>query len=317
MGSLSSVLRKNDYSSNNPIVAYNLSLDNCIAFEPKQRAHSTLLAAGLASELTIDTIPYGRRFPVACRGELQLNEKFIESKIDELDEIEPRQRIRFPLLAAGSASKSKTDILPSGRKLPGACRGGLQNSGLIYQLTRARIAELTLICAGNYADNFEFTAAGDLLVNPRCIRVHIDGVKEPVNKIRHLALTDQFDVVAKTESGIIKWLGKNTHLEITKKPLLPDLYERLKNAGVLSAKYLDSVCQRMNKIADVIGFLAAYNLSDIQRCYERFQPANEESVFIKSNLCNFNFDIFFALGHEILKLIENDKYKSVFIGHEE
>jgi hypothetical protein len=39
--------------------------------EPKQRAHSPLLAAGLASELKIDTIPYGRRFPVACCGDLQ------------------------------------------------------------------------------------------------------------------------------------------------------------------------------------------------------------------------------------------------------
>jgi len=39
--------------------------------EPKQRAHSSLLAAGLASELKIDAIPYGRRFPVACCGELQ------------------------------------------------------------------------------------------------------------------------------------------------------------------------------------------------------------------------------------------------------
>ena len=39
--------------------------------EPKQRAHFSLLAAGLASELTIDAIPYGRRFPVACSGKLQ------------------------------------------------------------------------------------------------------------------------------------------------------------------------------------------------------------------------------------------------------
>ena len=30
-------------------------------------------AAGLASELKIDAIPYGRRFPVACCGELQFH----------------------------------------------------------------------------------------------------------------------------------------------------------------------------------------------------------------------------------------------------
>jgi len=32
-------------------------------FEPKQRAHSSLLAAGLASELEIDAIPYGWSSP--------------------------------------------------------------------------------------------------------------------------------------------------------------------------------------------------------------------------------------------------------------
>ena len=51
-------------------------------FEPKQRAHSQPkvppisvaggLAAGLASELKTDSIPYGRRFPAACGGKLQI-----------------------------------------------------------------------------------------------------------------------------------------------------------------------------------------------------------------------------------------------------
>jgi len=39
--------------------------------EPKQRALTPQLAAGLASELKIDNIPYGRRFPVAYCEELQ------------------------------------------------------------------------------------------------------------------------------------------------------------------------------------------------------------------------------------------------------
>ena len=42
-----------------------------VSDEPKQRAHSPLLVAGLASELKTDTIPCGRRFPAACGGELQ------------------------------------------------------------------------------------------------------------------------------------------------------------------------------------------------------------------------------------------------------
>ena len=238
MGFAASVVRKNDDCFSNTLLDFNLCLNDCVVFE--------------------------------------LNEKFIESKIDELDEI--------------------------------------QNSGFIYQLTQARITELTLICAGNYADNFEFTAAGDLLVNPKSIRIHIDGVRDPVNKKRHLALTDQFNAVAKTHTGIINWLSKNTHPEIIRKPLLPDLCERLESAGVISVKYLDSVYRRMNKIADVIGFLSAYHLSDSQMFYKKLLSVNAESDFIRSNLCNFNCDIFFGLGHEILRLIENDNYKSVFIG---
>jgi hypothetical protein len=41
--------------------------------EPKQRAHSPLIVAGLASELKTDIIPYGRRFPVVCDGDLQID----------------------------------------------------------------------------------------------------------------------------------------------------------------------------------------------------------------------------------------------------
>jgi len=52
-------------------------------FEPKQRAHSPLLAAGLASELKTDIIPYGRRFPVACCGELQFTDDKLIAAIRE------------------------------------------------------------------------------------------------------------------------------------------------------------------------------------------------------------------------------------------
>jgi len=39
--------------------------------EPQKRAHSPWLAAGLASESQNSKLPYGRRFPAACCGELQ------------------------------------------------------------------------------------------------------------------------------------------------------------------------------------------------------------------------------------------------------
>ena len=122
---------------------------------------------------------------------MSLNEEYLEQKVSELEEI------------------------------------GTIN-GELYWLTHARVNELTLLCAGNYANNFEFTAAGDLLVNPRCIRIHIKNRIRPVIKKRHSKLTDQFRSVASTRGEVIQWLKKETLLEIKKEPLLPYLYESLK-----------------------------------------------------------------------------------------
>jgi hypothetical protein len=68
----------------------------------------------------------------------------------------------------------------------------------LYWLTLARINELVLVCAGNYANNCEFRLVGDLLLNPRCILVHVRGSLQPVRKIRHMALTEHFRHVAET-----------------------------------------------------------------------------------------------------------------------
>ena len=58
-------------------------------FEPQKRAHSPQLAAGLASESENSKLPYGRRFPSACCGELQT----IEPKLFEPGKEEPGQDI--------------------------------------------------------------------------------------------------------------------------------------------------------------------------------------------------------------------------------
>lgn len=49
-------------------------IDILLYFEPQERAHSPKLAAGLASESENSKLPYGRRFPEACCGELQSSE---------------------------------------------------------------------------------------------------------------------------------------------------------------------------------------------------------------------------------------------------
>jgi len=63
----------------------------------------------------------------------------------------------------------------------------------VYWLMMARLFELSLICAGYYADNCEFPAAGDLLVNPRKILIHQKGYPHPLVKQRHGRLTEQLN----------------------------------------------------------------------------------------------------------------------------
>ena len=74
----------------------------------------------------------------------------------------------------------------------------------VYWLTVARINELAFLCAGNYADNLQFTAAGDLLENPRLILVHIKDSPRPVVKIRHSKMTEQFKDMACSKEGIVQ-----------------------------------------------------------------------------------------------------------------
>ena len=206
-----------------------------------------------------------------------LNEEYLEQKVSELEEIGPI-------------------------------------NGELYWLTQARVNELTLLCAGNYANNLEFTAAGDLLVNPKCIRIHIKNRIRPMIKKRHSKLTDQFRRVARTRGGVIQWLKEQTVLEIKKQPLLLYLYERLKNSGTLSQEYLLSIDRRMKRIADVIVLLWSLHLPDSRDFQEWLHcKAQSEKEFINSRLCNFDTRVFYELGHDIKKLIQYDDYKSKFL----
>jgi len=206
-----------------------------------------------------------------------LNEKFLEQKVSELEEIDP---IREEL----------------------------------YWLTFARLNELTLLCTGNYAENFEFTAAGELLVNPRLILVHIRNQIRPVIKKRHSRITDQFGNCAGTQKDVIQWLKNETLLEIKKEPLLPHLYERLKNSGYISQQYLFSTDKRMRQIADVIVHLCSWNLPNSHDFHQRLQHTTQsDREFIKSKLCQFDKRTFYDLGYDFHQIIQGEGYKSKFL----
>jgi hypothetical protein len=206
-----------------------------------------------------------------------LNEKFLAQKVSELEEID----------------SIKEEL---------------------YWLTFARLNELTLFCAGNYADNFEFTAAGDLLANPRLIAVHIRGLSEPVIKNRHSRITEQFGCAGSTKKEVIHWLKNKTLLEIKKEPLLPYLYESLRNSGYISQQYLFSTDKRMRQIADGIVHLWSWHLPSGHDLNYRLQHTTQsEREFIKSKLCQFDMRTFYDLGHDFHKIIQRKRYKSKFL----
>ncbi|MBN2516559.1 MAG: hypothetical protein JXC33_11070 [Deltaproteobacteria bacterium] len=208
---------------------------------------------------------------------VRLNECFLEEKTNELEKIDPM------------------------------CEE-------LYWLTFARLNELALLCAGNYADNMEFTSVGDFLVNPRLILVHVKNRNQPVIKERHTKLTEQFQDVAPKKIGVISWLRDETTLEIKEKPLLPYLNEALKNSGYVSQRYLDSADRRLKKIADAVGFFASLNFVDSYNFHVRLQNTPEsEKEFIKSNLCKFDTNSFDDLGFDFYQLLRNANYQSLFL----
>ena len=184
----------------------------------------------------------------------------------------------------------------------------------IYWLTYARLFELALLCAGNYADHFEFAAAGDLLVNPRLILVHFKRGWHAVKKNRHRKLTEQFQHVSGKRDAVVRWLKEETVPEIVEKPLLVHMHEQMACSGYLSKEYLRLIEHRMERIADAIGFLASWHFVDTSSFYLRVHCASPAArSFIESNLCRFDKENFFKLGRDFRRLAADPYEKSRFI----
>lgn len=169
-----------------------------------------------------------------------------------------------------------------------------------YWVSLARLNELALLCAGNYADNCEFSAAGDLLVNPRLILVRSTVWPFAVKKLRHGRVTDQFVRMGKTREEVIQWVKNEVRFETVEAPLLPHLLELLKCSRHFTDAYLDSVGTRMQNIADTIIFLSSWRISSIEDLHIRLRTVSpSERRSIESNLCRFDATVFHALGKEL------------------
>lgn len=182
-----------------------------------------------------------------------------------------------------------------------------------YRLLTARILEAALLCTGHYADNCEFTAAGDLLVNPRQILVYIRGCRRPLVKRRHGRLPDQLAAYCGTQPFPL-WFKRNAVLEISKPALVPHLFQRLQRFQCFRPAYLDSIRRRMDQAADTIGFLSAWGITGWEDLHQRFQGASpQERGFISANLCGFDLEDFHGLGREIDRMAQSDGIRSRYL----
>lgn len=178
-----------------------------------------------------------------------------------------------------------------------------------YWLMTARLFELSLICAGHYADNCEFSAAGDLLVNPRKVLIHRRGVPHPLVKQRHGRLTEQLNIKDKRISRI----KREVTVEVAKPAILPYLFDRMKRSRQIASWYLHDAQERMKKIADTIGFLSAWSLSKFEVLHHRMQKMSAKTRrFVVDHLCNFDTCYFDRLGREIPIIIKSPKEYNEF-----
>jgi hypothetical protein len=169
-----------------------------------------------------------------------------------------------------------------------------------YWLTMARINEIVLLCAGNYANNGEFSLMGDLLLNPRLTLIHIRGQNRPVVKKRHTLLTDQFRHIAESKTDIIQWLKKETIVEIKVKALLPHLLQGLENSGVIQKEYLESVKTRTKQIADWVEFLHGWGLLNSVTLFTWLSNARPSArKMFDSKRIHLDLEPFWELGRQI------------------
>lgn len=181
-----------------------------------------------------------------------------------------------------------------------------------YEQTRARLHELLLLCAANYANNCEYAAVGDLMFNPRLILVHIRGRHQPVVKLRHTPLTEQFQDRERSPLDVRMRLRNEAALEIKKKPLIPHSYRVLETCGFIPRDYLNSARDREVQIADLSAFLCSKGFEDRSELEDWIRRAGPgDRALVESRLLPLDWGIFQRLGYCIKPVVEHVLRRSV------
>lgn len=184
----------------------------------------------------------------------------------------------------------------------------------VYWLLAARLAEATLLCAGNYADNCELVATGDLLVNPREIIVHSRNGGQSTVKRRHGLISAQFIPTGVTCKEQKKAFYARISLETTKPPLLPHMTQVLKRSGFISPFYLQRLEECQRRIADTLGFLSAWRIFDAADLFQRLEASPpSKRAFVESQLCRFDSRIFNQIGADLQRSLAEPNYSSPFL----
>jgi hypothetical protein len=166
-----------------------------------------------------------------------------------------------------------------------------------YWLLLMRLTELALWCAGNYADAAEFSAAGDLLVNPREVWVAVGDRRQPLRKWRHGRMTDQFGPGELRPEARMAWLKSETRIAGSSQPLLPWLCTTLEGSGRVAPGYLADCNARMRQITETIVFLSSWQIGDAADLSRRLSEVrNGSRATITAHLCHFDLRLFFEIG---------------------
>jgi hypothetical protein len=190
----------------------------------------------------------------------------------------------------------------------------LRFDGPEYWLLMVRLAEATLLCAGNYADNCQFTAAGDLIVNPREILVYRKPSGRPELKNRHVRLSDQFGDEDAEKRNWKKFFPSRFFLEVTKPPLLPLLTKTLKASDWISSDYIQRLDEGQQQVAKTLTFLNSWRVSDAMDLWTRLRTSSvKEKNFVKSHLCKFGQRVFRQIGVSLRRCLSEPNACSPFL----
>ena len=183
-----------------------------------------------------------------------------------------------------------------------------------HWLLMARLAEMTLLCAGHYAGGGEISAAGDLLINPRRTDIYLNGKSQPLRKNRHGRLSEQLACEKPAASEFLGWVVQNAAVRVVEPALLPDFKRRLVKSGFLTARYLDGFEMRMQQVADAMRdwmVTHGHRQPFVFRSVDNFRPPGKEMRASPS--CQYHANHYQHLGRDIVRTFSDPSYRSDYL----